>query len=111
VPNFWRDALGGAEAETTTVTEALSGKPARAIRSQSVGYGFAGTHESPGRCVRAQIQGVARSCVHEAEKKSARPDQPRGQAQNPRSSQSSWIDLRGQATDPSPLESAPIQHL
>jgi nitronate monooxygenase len=31
VPGFFRDALDRAEAETTTVTESLSGKPARAI--------------------------------------------------------------------------------
>jgi nitronate monooxygenase len=36
VPIVWRDALGAAEAETTIVTEALSGKPARAIRNRYI---------------------------------------------------------------------------
>jgi nitronate monooxygenase len=36
VPTVWREALEAAEAETTAVTEALSGKPARAIRNRFV---------------------------------------------------------------------------
>ena len=36
VTNLWRDALDAAEADTTTVTEAVSGKPARAIRNRYI---------------------------------------------------------------------------
>lgn len=36
VPGVWREALDAAEAETTTVTEACSGKPARAIRNRYI---------------------------------------------------------------------------
>jgi hypothetical protein len=36
VPTVWRDALVAAEAETTIVTEVLSGKPARAIRNRYI---------------------------------------------------------------------------
>jgi len=36
VSSVWSDALQAAEAETTTVTEALSGKPARAIRNRYI---------------------------------------------------------------------------
>jgi nitronate monooxygenase len=35
-PTVWRDALVTAEAETTIVTEVLSGKPARAIRNRYI---------------------------------------------------------------------------
>jgi nitronate monooxygenase len=36
VTDLWRDALDAAEADTTTVTEAVSGKPARAIRNRYI---------------------------------------------------------------------------
>jgi nitronate monooxygenase len=36
VANLWHDVLEAAEAETTTVTEAISGKPARAIRNRYI---------------------------------------------------------------------------